>query len=124
MPSSSLIARSYSGSVGGLGAEARDDVVAGLAAADGVRELAASPVVHLEIPRRSEEAVKAAELVGDGGVFERRVEDVDRLVLARHALAILPLVVTAPRWLPEQEEGKCFVWPVRRPSRVAGTKSP
>ena len=65
-------------------------------------------MIDLEIPRRSEEAVKAAELFGDGGVFERRVEDVDRLILARHALAILPLVVTAPRWLPEQEEGKFF----------------
>jgi len=45
---------------------------------------------------------------GDGGGFERRIEDVDRLILARHALAILPLVVTAPRWLPEQEEGNLF----------------
>ena len=110
IPSSSLMARSYSGSVGGVGAEASDDVVAGFAASDGVRELAASPVIELEIPRSSEEAVKAAQLVGDGGVFERRVEDVDRLILARHASAILPLVVTAPRWLPEQGEGKCFLW--------------
>ena len=96
MPSSSLIARSYSGSVGGVGAEARDDVVAGLAAADRVRELAASPVIDLEVARSAEQAVEAAELVVDGGVFERRVEDVDRLILASHALAILPLVVVRP----------------------------
>ena len=100
-----MIARSYSGSVVGVGAEPRDDVVAGLASADRVGELAAAPVIDLEIARISEEAVESAELVVDGGVFERRVEDVDRLILASHALAILPLVVTAPRWLPEQEEG-------------------
>ena len=50
--------------------------------------------------------MKAIELLGDGGVFERRVEDVDRLVWTWHVLAILPLVVAAPRWLPEQGEGK------------------
>src|SRR3954464_14356729 len=38
------------GERGGLGAEARDDVVAGFPAADGVRELAAAPMVGLEIP--------------------------------------------------------------------------
>jgi hypothetical protein len=59
----------------------------------------------MEIPWSAEEAVKAAELFGDGGVFQCGIEDVDRLVLASHAMAILPLVVTAPRWLPEQEEG-------------------
>ena len=84
------------GQRGGVGAEARDDVVAGLAAADRVGELAASPVIHVEIARVAEQAVKAAELVVDGGVFERRVEDIDRLILTRHALAILPLVVDRP----------------------------
>ena len=96
------------GERGGLGAEARDDVVAGLTPADRVRELAASPVVELKVGRISEQAVKSTELVGDGGVFERGIEDVDRLILARHAWAILPLVWTAPRWLPEQGEGKCY----------------
>src|SRR5262249_1880148 len=93
------------GQRGGVGAEARDGVVAGFAPADGIRELAAAPVIHLQIPWCAEQAVKAAKLFGDGGVFQRGIEDVDRLVLARHAMAILPLVVTAPRWLPEQEEG-------------------
>jgi hypothetical protein len=50
--------------------------------------------------------VKAAELVVDRGVLECRIEDVDSLILTRHALAILPLVVSAPRWLPEWGEGK------------------
>ena len=45
--------------------------------------------------------MEAIELLGDGVVFERRVEDIDRLVWTWHVLAILPLVVTAPRWLPE-----------------------
>jgi len=75
-----------------LGAEPRDHVVAGLATPDGVRELASSPVIELEIAWISEEAVKSAEFVVDGGVFQRRVEDVDRLILANHAWAILPLV--------------------------------
>src|SRR5689334_13509153 len=93
---------------GRVGREASDGVVAGFAAADRVRELAASPVIDLEVSRISEQAVKSAQLVVDGGVLERRIEDVDRLILARHALAILPLVVAAPRWLPEWGEGKFF----------------
>jgi hypothetical protein len=39
--------------------------------------------------------VKAADLFVDGGVFEGRVEDIDRLVCARH-LAILLLVRIRP----------------------------
>src|SRR5262249_16778049 len=74
-----------------------------------IGKLPTTPMVELEISRRAEQAVQAAELIGDGGVLDARIEDVDRLVLARHALAILPLVVTAPRWLPEREEGK-LLW--------------
>ena len=94
------------GNPAGLGVEARDDVVAVLARPDRVRELAAAPVIDLHLAGRAEELVKAVELFGDGGVFERRVEDVDRLVWTWHVLAILPLVVAAPRWLPERGEGK------------------
>src|SRR5689334_8660361 len=94
------------GERGGIGGEASNGVVAGLAAADGVRKLATAPVIHLEVSRISEKAVEAAELVVDGRVFECRIEDVDGLILTRHALAILPLVVSAPRWLPEWGEGK------------------
>ena len=50
------------GQRGGVGAEASDDVVAGLAAADRVRELATSPVIDLEIARVAEEAVKRPSL--------------------------------------------------------------
>jgi hypothetical protein len=63
--------------------------------------------------------VKPAEPIVDGGVFELRIEDVDRLILTRHAWAILPLVVTAPRWLPKREEGD---WPVRDNHRPAETE--
>jgi hypothetical protein len=50
--------------------------------------------------------MKAIELLVDGAVFERGVEDVDRLVWTWHVLAILPLDVAAPRWLPARGEGK------------------
>src|SRR5262245_17908851 len=91
----------------GVGAEAGDDVITRLAASDRVGKLPSAPVVELKVFRVADQTVEAAELLIDGGVLERRVEDIDRLVLTRHALAILPLVVTAPRWLPEREEGKC-----------------
>ena len=118
MPSSSLIARSYSGSVVGVGAEARDDVVAGLAAADRVGELAPAPVIQLQVARVAEQAVQAAELLVDGGVFERRVEDVDRLILARHALAILPLVVSRPPLVAGARGGEsCALCADMRPAR-------
>src|SRR5205814_3240981 len=90
----------------GLGAEARDDVIARFAAADGVGQLPASPVVDGEIGGLPEKSVKPVQLFVDGGVFESRVEDVDRLVLARHALASLPLVVTALLRLPGGKEGE------------------
>src|SRR5512133_2962658 len=48
---------------GGVGAEAGDDVVAGLASSDGIGELAPSPVIELEIAGISEKAVKPAERV-------------------------------------------------------------
>ena len=32
----------------------------------------------------------------DGGILERRVEDVDRLILARHVSELLPVVVYRP----------------------------
>jgi hypothetical protein len=50
----------------------------------------------------------AAQLLGDGGVFECRIEDVHRLVFTSHVLAILLVVITAPGWLPEPREGMGF----------------
>jgi len=91
---------------GGVGGKASDGVVTRFAASDRVSELAPSPVIHLQISRVAEKTMEPAQLVVNGGVLECRVEDVDRLILARHALAILPLVVAAPRWLPEWGEGK------------------
>src|SRR5690349_8033667 len=79
------------GNARGLGLEPGDDVVAVLLGADGVRELTASPVIHLDVPGGSEELVEAIDLFGHGGVFERGVEDIDRLVWTWHVLAILPL---------------------------------
>src|SRR5947207_1825401 len=70
-----------------VGGKAGDGGIAGLAPSDRIRELAAAPVVDLEVARVSEENVKATEFVGDGGVLECRVEDGDRLILTRHALA-------------------------------------
>src|SRR5689334_19573014 len=50
----------------GVGRELGDGVVAGLAASDRIRELAAAPVVDLEVARVSEQTVESTELVGDG----------------------------------------------------------
>src|SRR6478672_12713814 len=104
-----------------LGIEAGDDVVAVFLGADGVRELTAAPVVHLHGPGSSEELVESIDLFGHGGVFERGVEDVDRLVWTWHVLAILPLDVSAPRWLPERGEGKWSAFGQRPMQRVVGT---
>jgi hypothetical protein len=52
-----------------------------------------------------EKTVEARDLLVDGGIFEGGIEDVYRLVAAGHESAILPVVVAAPRWLPEREEG-------------------
>jgi hypothetical protein len=41
-------------------------------------------MVHLHLPGGTEETVQAIDLFLDGGVFESGVEDVHRLVLARH----------------------------------------
>src|SRR5205085_5120084 len=100
----------------GLDAKACDDVIAALAALDGKCELAAAPVIHLDVLGATEEGVEPTEPIVDGVVFELRVEDIHRLILTRHAWAILPLVVTAPRWLPKREEGD---WPVRDNLRPA-----
>ena len=51
---------------------------------------------HHALLGTAEQPVKARELLLDGGVFERGVEDVDRLVSSRHGSAILPLVVVRP----------------------------
>ena len=80
----------------GIGVEVGDDVVAVFARSDGIRELAASPVVGLDLAVGVEQPVISGQLVVDGGVFECRVEDVHRLVYARHVSAILPLVVVRP----------------------------
>jgi hypothetical protein len=74
-------------------------------------------VIDLQLTGRAEELVEAAELLIDGRVLECGIEDVDRLVWTWHVLAILPMDVTAPRWLPKQEEGMradavCRRWPV------------
>src|SRR4051812_24196218 len=95
------------GKRGGISGEARDGVVAGIAASDLVRELAAAPVVDVQVAGVAEQRVELAQLVVDGRIFERGVEDVGRLILTRHALAILPLVWNAPRWLPERGESEC-----------------
>src|SRR4051812_32302293 len=70
------------GQRGRFGAEARDDVVAGFAASDLISELATAPVRELHVGGFAEQSVEAVELVGNGGVFERRVEDIHRLILA------------------------------------------
>src|SRR5438067_1945111 len=81
---------------GRFGAEAGDNVVTRFAASDLVSELATAPVGELHVGRFAEQSVEAVELVGDGGVFERGVEDIHRLILACHAVAILPLVYPPP----------------------------
>src|SRR5205085_5061716 len=100
----------------GLDAEPGDNVIAALAALDGKCKLATAPMIHLQVLGFSEEGVKPAEPIGDRGVLELRIEDVNRLILTRHAWAILPLVVTAPRWLPKCEEGKCVAGREMRPA--------
>jgi hypothetical protein len=63
--------------------ELGDDVVAVLAALDRVRQGAAAPVLEADLARGAQQPVVPGDLVVDGGVFERAVEDVDRLVLTR-----------------------------------------
>src|SRR5687767_6304713 len=58
--------------------EASNDVVAVLARADRVGELATSPVVRGNLARGVQQPVESGQLVVDGGVFEGRVEDVHR----------------------------------------------
>ena len=75
----------------------RDGVVAVLAEADAVGELAPPPVIDLDLLAvQAKQAVEAVELLIDGGIIEGGVEDVDRLVFARHGRAILPVVVAPP----------------------------
>jgi hypothetical protein len=62
--------------------ELGDDVVAVLAALDRVRQGAAAPVLDADVAGGAQQPVVAGDLVVDGGVFERTVEDVDRLVRA------------------------------------------
>src|SRR3954471_16096456 len=84
------------GQRGRFGAEARDDVIAGVAASDLISELATAPVSQLHVGGLAEQSVEAVELVGNGGVFECGIEDIHRLILACHAWAILPLVYSPP----------------------------
>ena len=51
------------------------------------------------------ETVEAVDFVVDGGVFERRVEDVDRLVGARHVAILLLVVNRLP--LVAEAGGRC-----------------
>src|SRR6266542_2433343 len=67
-----------------LGVKAGDDVVAVLARANGVGELAPSPMRHFRLRGGAEQSIEAVDLVGYGGVFEGGVEDVYRLVCASH----------------------------------------
>src|SRR5258706_1356393 len=53
-------------------------------------------MVYLRLLICAENSVKAGDLVVDGGVFECRVEDVDRLVIPRHRWAILLVVLFPP----------------------------
>src|SRR5687767_99802 len=62
------------GDAAGFSLEARDDVVAVLAWADRVGELATPPVIQGQLAGGAEELVEAIELFSDGRVFERRVE--------------------------------------------------
>ena len=96
-----------------LDAEARDDVVAGVLRPDLVGELASTPVVELDLILGAEEGVMLAQLLSDGGVFERGVEDVDRLILAGHDRQSSLWSRSAPRWLPEAGGGE---WGARRPA--------
>jgi hypothetical protein len=88
----------------GLGLEARDDVVAVLATSDRVGELTTPPVIDGDLAGGVEEPVKAVELLLDGGVFERRIEDVHRLILARHVESSL-WSGAAPRPCPTRGGG-------------------
>src|SRR5258708_37704510 len=101
-----------------LGLEAGNDVVAVFLGADGVGEVAPATMVDLERPGDPEQLVKAVDFFCDGGVFERGVENVDRLVWTWHVRAILPLDVTAPRWLPKREEGNVGAARARRSDLV------
>src|SRR5260370_34568095 len=78
------------GKRGRLGAEARDDVIASVAAADLVRELAATPVRELDVGRLAEQSVKAVELVGNCRLFQPGGETLNRRLSAGHAIGILP----------------------------------
>src|SRR2546423_4120430 len=78
-----------------LGSEFGDDVIAVVFRADGVGELSTSPMGDFRLCGCMEQSVEAVDFVCDGGVFESRVEDVHRLVCARHS-AILLLVVICP----------------------------
>src|SRR5512140_715445 len=68
---------------GGFGLEVRDRVVTRLATADGIRQLALSPVLDGNVAG-AEQRVYARECVIDGGLFECGIGDVHHLVLARH----------------------------------------
>src|SRR5262249_55534555 len=64
--------------------ETGDNVIPGLAGSDRVGELAATPMVDFDLAFRMQQSVQAGELLGYGGVFERGIEDVDRLVFTWH----------------------------------------
>ena len=65
-------------------AEVRDDVVAVLLGADRIGELTTPPVIDGEVFGGAEQTVKPSQLVADGGVLECRIEEIHRLVCARH----------------------------------------
>src|SRR5204863_6084085 len=73
----------------GLGVEAGDHIVARFARADLVGELATAPMIELDLLRGAQEPVVAVEPFLDGGVFERGVEDVYRLVFTRQSAILL-----------------------------------
>src|SRR6185503_7787087 len=101
------------GESGGLGGELGDDVVAVFLGANGVGELAPSPMGDFRLLRGVQESVEAADFFVDGGVFESRIEDVDRLVCARHSAILLlglirlPLVAEAGGRCEGRNTGRC-----------------
>ena len=68
----------------GVAMKADQHVVTGFAAANLVGQLATPPLLDGDLFRRVEERVVTRNLFLDGGIFERGVEDVHRLVLSRH----------------------------------------
>jgi hypothetical protein len=64
--------------------------------------------------------VKAVDLVVDGGVFESRIEDIDRLVCARHSAILLLVVIRLPSGCRSGRKVKATDVAVVRDRKLAG----